>query len=873
MDKTIKLSVIGTFIAVLLYFMGSGMAWGDSAEVKIGVLTKRGQERCLAKWSPTAKYLSAGIPGKTFVIVPLDSRQIYSAIEKGKIDFVLANPSIYVEIEHLFEASRIATLKNLRLGKAYTAYGGVVFCRADRSDIRHLTDLKGKTLMIVDDLSLAGWRAVWRELKEKGIDPYRDFKKLTLGHIHDEVVYAVRDGAADVGTVRTDTLERMQSEGKIALKNFYVIHDHGGGQERLPFLHSTREYPEWPMAKVKHTSDALAKRVAVALFEMPADSQAAEAARCAGWTTPLNYQPVHECLKELKLGPYKDLGKITHADVIRKYRFQILFVAVLFVFMTGSVVVFFNLNQKLKFSHQLLRVEVKQRKQAQIELHKNEAKYRLLVENANDAIFIAQDELIKFPNPKAQNITGYSATELTNTPITKLIHPENSDMVLDRHRRRLKGENVPATYSFRIINKSGKILEVQLNTALITWNKRPATINFLRDITLQKKLEDQVRQAQKIRSIGTLAGGIAHDFNNILFAIIGFTEILLEGALEGSRDRDNLNEILKAAKRARDLVSQILTFSRQSNPDRKPLQIQAIVKEAFEFLRSTIPTTIKFSLKIDDHCGAVMGNSTQLHQIVINLCTNAYHAVQEADGTIVVSLAEIEFGIGDILNNTGMKPGRYIRLTVSDTGHGMERDVVEQIFDPYYTTKEKGKGTGLGLSVVHGIVKEHGGEIKVYSEQGKGSTFHVFLPVIETRAETNKTEAIAPFRQGNERILLVDDEEQIVKMQNEMLELLGYHVTPRTSSIETLEAFRVQPDKFDLVITDMTMPNMNGAELASKLVEIRPDIPIIICTGFSEKMSKERADALGIKSFLMKPVFKSDLARTIRNVLDRPDRS
>jgi len=515
-----------------------------------------------------------------------------------------------------------------------------------------------------------------------------------------------------------------------------------------------------------------------------------------------------------------------------------------------------------------IAIDITEHKRSKEKLRKNEENYRLLFTNANDAIFVVQDELIKFSNPRAEDMTGFSAEELTDILFTKLIHPEDNDMVLDRYERSLKGEDVPSTYSFRIINKSCNTLWVQLNTALITWNKRPATINFLRDITLQKKLEDQLRQAQKIKSIGTLAGGIAHDFNNILFAIMGFTEILLEDALQGSRNRENLNEILKAAKRARDLIRQILTFSRQGSSDLKPLKIQTIVKEAFEFLRSTIPTSIKFSLKIDDDCGAVMGNSTQLHQIVINLCTNAYHAVQEADSNIEVSLAKIEFGIEDVLNNIGMKPGRYIRLTVSDTGHGMERDVVEQIFDPYYTTKEKGKGTGLGLSVVHGIVKEHGGEIKVYSEPGKGSTFLVFLPVIETSAETSRTEAIAPVQKGNERILLVDDEEQIVKMQNEMLKLLGYHVTPRTSSIETLEAFRAQPDKFDLVITDMTMPNMSGAELASELVEIRPDIPIIICTGFSEKMSKERADVLGIKGFLTKPIVRDQIARTIRKVLD-----
>ena len=311
--STAFMFIVSLFILAPLHVSGA-----EDAPVKIGVLAKRGPERCMEKWSRTAEYLTEKIPGKSFVIVPLDFEETYSAVENSKVDFILLNPSIYVELESLYGVSRIATLKNMRLGKISTKFGGVIFCRADRKDIIDTNDLRNKTFMAVKETSLGGWRMAWRELKEKGIDPYRDFKDLRFGGTHDAVVYSVRNGKVDAGTVRTDTLERMDMEGKISLKDFYVIHVPKGNVHldvHLPFLHSTRSYPEWPFAKLRHTPDDLAEGVATALIAMPEDSPAAKAARCAGWTIPLDYQPVHECLKELRLGPYKDLGKITLTDV------------------------------------------------------------------------------------------------------------------------------------------------------------------------------------------------------------------------------------------------------------------------------------------------------------------------------------------------------------------------------------------------------------------------------------------------------------------------------------------------------------------------------------------------------------------------------
>jgi len=383
--------VIITLLMVLLFILPAArFSRGRAAEVKIGVLAKRGAGRCLKKWSPTAEYLTKKIPDRIFVIVPLNFEEVYPAVEKGKVDFILANSSFYVELESWYGVDRIATLKNRVLGKDYTKFGGVIFCRADRGDIRRPSDLKGKTFMAVKETSFGGWRMAWRELKENGIDPYRDFKELQFGGTHDAVVYAVRDGKVEAGTVRTDTLERMQAEGKIDLGDFYVVGDRSGEIAEMPLLRSTRLYPEWPFAKVKHTPDELAEEVAIALLGMSPDSTAAKAARCAGWTIPLNYQPVHECLKELKLGPYKELGKITHVDVLRQYWRWVSGILTLFVVMAVLILVILRLNHNIKASNMELQQEVEKRRQVEEKLAETNKQLEQAIEQANQMALAAE---------------------------------------------------------------------------------------------------------------------------------------------------------------------------------------------------------------------------------------------------------------------------------------------------------------------------------------------------------------------------------------------------------------------------------------------------------------------------------------------------
>ncbi len=382
--------------------------------------------------------------------------------------------------------------------------------------------------------------------------------------------------------------------------------------------------------------------------------------------------------------------------------------------------------------------------------------------------------------------------------------------------------------------------------------------------------ENQLQQVMKLQAIGTLAGGIAHDFNNILFPIVGYTELTMDDIPEDSQARQNLEEVLKAANRAKALVQQILTFSRQNGQERKPLKVQPLIKEALNLLRATIPSSIEISSSIDDDSGLVKGDPTQIHQVIMNLCTNAYHALQGTGGKIEVSLKEANLSYEQSMQRVGMKVGRHLELIVKDNGHGMTPQVMERIFEPYYTTKEQGKGTGLGLSVIHGIIKNHGGDISVHSQPGKGATFSVYLPIIDDIDIETEPVQSANNKSGHEHILLIDDEEPIIDLERRILERLGYKITPISDSQKALEEFSAQPQGFDLVITDMTMPKITGDQLAQRLMDINPLIPVILCTGFNEAITEEKALAMGIDKFVMKPIVKNDLADAVRTVLDNP---
>jgi signal transduction histidine kinase/ActR/RegA family two-component response regulator len=427
------------------------------------------------------------------------------------------------------------------------------------------------------------------------------------------------------------------------------------------------------------------------------------------------------------------------------------------------------------------------------------------------------------------------------------------------------------TWSGHFINqrKDGTLYEEDATISPVR-DASGTIINYVavkRDVTLQMQFEARLRQAQKMESIGLLAGGIAHDFNNILSCIIGYMHLAKIAAADHPDILADLEHISKASDRAIDLVSQILTFSHQSKPEREPVKLNLVVLEALKLLRSSLPATIRIQTKLTE-TPTVLANVTAIHQVIMNLGTNAMHAMRDQPGTLKVEMGVLEVDANFVCIHPDLHPGRYVRLSVSDTGCGMDRATVEHIFEPFYTTKGVGEGTGLGLAVVHGIMKTHDGGISVSSQPGEGTTFHLYFPVHETTAVTPKIDEAASIPRGQgERILFVDDEEVLASLGQQILEGLGYRVTKTSSVLEAIAIVRAQAEPFDLVITDLAMPVMDGVKLGEQLLQIQPHLPIILTTGFSGSMTAAKVRALRFRELLGKPSTARTLGETVHRVL------
>ncbi|MFC1884562.1 PAS domain S-box protein [Thermodesulfobacteriota bacterium] len=513
--------------------------------------------------------------------------------------------------------------------------------------------------------------------------------------------------------------------------------------------------------------------------------------------------------------------------------------------------------------------DITEQKHVQNALSESEEKMRLIIESSPIGIRITQDGKYMYVNPSFVKIFGHeNSDEIVGRPIEELYAYEDRESILKKHWDRLAGNKGISSYEVKGLRKSGEPFDIEVWSTSVDYDGRPAVLGFITDISETKELRAQLHQAQRVEAIGTLAGGIAHDFNNILGAIIGYTELAGLDIPKSSPASNNLLEVLKACERAKDVVSQILAFSRQTELKDKPIKLAPVIKEGLKLLRASLPTTIEIRANIEDDTGTVVVGPSQIHQVLMNLCTNAAHAMQETGGVLEVTLLATELDSEAAAAIQNLKPGPYVSLAVSDSGYGISSELKDRIFEPYFTTKEKGVGTGLGLSVVHGIVARHSGAISFNTDPGKGTTFYVYLPRFKDQAE----ETFEPVEEpptGKEHILFVDDEENLVQVVQQMLEHLGYKVTAKTSPIEALETFKSKPEIFDLVITDQTMPNMTGEKLAKKFIQIRPKIPIILCSGFSGIMSESKAIAIGIKAYVIKPFLMMDLAKKVREVLDQ----
>ena len=1100
-----------------------------------------GGEQCLQQWGETARYLESKIPQHTFTILPLGFNEIRDAVESGKIDFILANPSYYVNLEVTLGAKRIATLNNLHAnGVASNLFAGVLVTRRDREDIRTWKDIRGKKFMAVDRRSLGGWHMVLRELRAEGIDPQKDFQSLEFGGTHDAVIHAIESGLVDVGTVRSDTLERMAQEGKIDLASFKVLPFRFATMETFPFLSSTRQYPEWPFAKAAHTDEQLAKMVAIALLQMEEESAAARTSSCKGWTVPQNYQPVHELLKDLHLPPYDNLPALAVGTLWKFYKVWFWGGVILTVLVAGTLLFISRLSIKLKES----RREERARHSQEVFLNTliesipipiyykdNEGTYKgsnqayeefLGVKRekfiGKDAFGLHPKELAAIYKKKDDELiasgghqryetkictgtgmhevildkavfsdeTGRAAgmigaildiTELRryenllaarlrlsefsiNNPIRELLRKvlDETEMLVDskisffhfvkpdqktlslqmwstntlEKMCKAEGENlhypidqagvwcdcvrdrkpiihndyaslphrkgypegharvvrqlvVPVFRQDKIVavlgvgnkeeNYTQDDVQAVAKMADLAWDlvlrkkaedakresdKRYRTIldsmedsvyicsrdytveyanpammkrigrditgercyralygrenicpechhpqvmagkfvsnevtdlrteriyhvsntpigqddgkfsklTVFRDISNIRSMEDHLQQAQKMEAIGTLAGGIAHDFNNILCPMLGYAEILKNDLRENPSCQNHLQQILLAGARAKELIAQILSFSRQNTEDVQPIYLQAIVKESLKLLRSSIPAHIEIESRIDANCGPVMARATQCHQVIMNLTTNAFHAMDSQGGNLLVTLKQVqlsaETGGTDLL-----PPGEYACLSVTDTGTGIDPSILPKIFNPYFTTKEQGKGTGLGLSVVQGIVRSLGGDLQVESTPGQGTDVRVFIPVIDVGMEKTSPDYAPLIPGGKERILVVDDEKSITQMLNSMLSRLGYRVTQKNSSIEALDLLLREHDNFDLVVTDMLMPKLSGIQLVEEARRNHINLPVILCTGFCDHCDTNRMEDAGIHIVVKKPFTKAEISEAVRDCLDQ----
>lgn len=507
--------------------------------------------------------------------------------------------------------------------------------------------------------------------------------------------------------------------------------------------------------------------------------------------------------------------------------------------------------------------DMTEHKEAEKALRKSEEKYRLLVENANDVILIAQDGVIRFFNHQTSELTGYSDDELEGKPFIELIHPDERGFIENRHKRRLKGDELPSTYSFRVLHKNGRTMLGQINTVKIDWQGRPATLNFIRDITEQKKIDARLRMAQKMEAVGTLAGGIAHDFNNLLMAIQGGISLMLLETDKGLPNYDILKGIERQIQSGSKLTRQLLGYARRGKYEVKPLDINKIIDETAETF-GRAKREIKVHKRLDRDLYPVNADLPQIEQVLLNLCLNAADAMPEG-GKLFIDTANVSH-LDLSAKQYSAKKGNYAMIRVTDSGTGIDKGTIDRIFEPFFTTKEMGRGTGLGLASVYGIVKGHGGYIDVESEVGKGTTFFIYLPASKKRAEIAaglENDIVT----GEGTILLVDDEPMLLDVGARMLERIGYKVFKAKSGIEALAIFEKIKDDIDLIMLDMVMPDSAAEKTFEGIKAVRKDIKVLISSGYSEFGEAEEIMSKGCDGFIQKPFDIAGLSKKINEIL------
>lgn len=694
-----------------------------SEPVTIGVLSHRGDVTTLAHWSKTADYLTEELPDYRFTIVPLDFAEVDPAVGSGSVDFILVNPAIYVNLEVRHRVSRIATMKNRWKGEAYNLFGGVIFARAERYDLNRLEDLRGATLMAVDETSLGGFMMAMRELKGAGLKPFRDLGDIRFGGTHDNVVMAVREGLVDAGTVRTDILERMQDEGLIKMSEFRIIGEHKhmepGEHANFPLVHSTSLYPEWPFSKVRHTSNLLASRVSIALAEMPEEHPAAVAGNYAGWTIPLDYQPVHDLLRELMLPPYQSTNRFTLLDVMSRYWAWLLGGLLLLLFMVGMTSWVWRLNRALNAAKQQL-----------------EHQHALILDSVADGIYGVDTEgNCTFVNQAMEALTGWSAEDLIGKNQHELLHHTHVDGSY------FPGVECPVYHTFRdnqaryvdddiFWHKEGRSIPVEYSSTPIRNAKGEATgaVVVFRNIAERKRAAEESRQHQnemahvaRLSTMGEMASGIAHELNQPLSAISNYTRGCIR-MLQNAETLEQSGQLVAAmeqvatqAERAGEIIRQLRRFVRKEAPEREWVELDLLLRSLLKFIQPELRKSgVRVDLQIESGLPSLWAHGIQLEQVLLNLTRNAIEAMHDNKGERLLTIR-------------GYREGGTVTIEVADNGHGINAELQERLFTPFVTTKKQ--GMGLGLSISQGIIEAHGGQMKLWSRPGEGTTFIITMPL------------------------------------------------------------------------------------------------------------------------------------------------